>query len=355
MSISSDSELRQADTATSRHRARPVLWWAAIGIAAMVLQTYVYTRWITSDHFRSVGTGADPVPQWEKICAWLEQSAFTLAALGTVAWIVRGCVRERRMTFDAKLLLGTMALTWLDPIGNMVRISFFMNSYYINRGSWTPFIPGWISPNAGRLPDPLLVEFTGYMALPLSAVVGCWVLRSIEKRWPAIGKVGLVVSIWVFMMVAVVIIHQVLVQHSGWAMWTTPQRNLTVFAGTRWQLPIVPDVMFWGAMFASLTLLRHFRAPDGRSFVERGVDRVNVPERVRTALATFAVIGYTSTAMLGYAVCAVAVSLYPGDTMPAQVPSYLVNDMCGPGTEYNCPAPGLPIAVAGHPDHAPVR
>jgi hypothetical protein len=236
-------------------RARPVLWWAAIGIAAVALQAYIYTRWIMSADFRSVPTGPDSVPQWEKVAAWIEQGAFTVAAVGVVVWVVRGCIKQRRMTFDAKLLLGTMALTWLDPIGNMVRVSFFMNSYYVNRGSWTPFIPGWISPNAAHLPDPLLVEFTGYMALPLVAVLGCTLLRAVRGRWPAMGNVGLVMIAWVFMMLTVVLIHQLLVERSGWAVWTAPREELTAFAGTRWQLPLVPDVMFWGGVFTALTFL----------------------------------------------------------------------------------------------------
>ncbi|NNH71184.1 spirocyclase AveC family protein [Nocardia uniformis] len=342
-----------SDTTNRTVIQRPVLWWATIGTAAVVVQLYVYARWVTSGHFRSTPTGSDPVPQWEKVTAWIEQGAFTAAAVGTLGWIVVRCVRRRRLIFDAKLFIGTLALTWLDPIGNMVRIQFFMNSYYLNRGSWTPYIPGWISPNAGNLPNPLLVEFTGYATLPLAAVLGCYVMRFVARRRPGTGPVGLTVAVWVFMMVAVVIIHQVLVQRSGWAMWTTPQRDLTIFAGTRWQLPIIPDVMFWGAMFAALAVLRYFRDPDGPSFVERGTDRL--PVRIRTLVSTLAVVGYTTTAMLGYAVSAVAVSLYPGDTMPSNVPSYLVNDMCGPTTEYDCPHPGAPFSVDGHRDHQPAR
>lgn len=333
-------------------RMRPVLWWAAIGVAAVAVQTYVYARWITGPNFRPVPTGPDPVPHWEKIAAWLEQGAFTIAALVTVVSAVRGCIKAKRFTLTAKLLCGTAALAWLDPIGNMVRVSFFMNSYYLNRGSWTPYIPGWISPNAADLPDPILVEFTGYLALPGAAVLGCWVMNQIRARRPQTGQVGLILTVWLLMMVAVVIIHQLLVERSGWAVWTAPQRSLTVFAGTRWQLPLVPDVMFWGAMFAALACLLYFRDASGASFVERGVERLGIPARLRTVVSTFAVIGYTTTAMLGYAVSAVFVSLYPGDTLPDNLPSYIVNEMCGPGTQYQCPRPGEPISVNGRPDRS---
>lgn len=347
---------RPARTSTATHievrRMRPVLWWAAIGIAAVAVQTYVYLRWITGPNFRSVPMGPDPVPQWEKVAAWLAQGALTVLALVTVLVAVRGCIKAKRFTLFAKLICGTAALVWLDPIGNMVRISFFMNSYYVNRGSWTPYIPGWISPNAANLPDPLLVEFTGYLALPVVAGLGCWVMKQVKARRPQMGRCGLVLSVWLFMIVAVVVIHQVLVERSGWAVWSAPQRSLTVFAGTRWQLPLVPDVMFWAAVFAALACLLYFRDSSGASFVERGVERVGVSARLRTVVSTFAVIGYTTTAMLGYAVLAVFISLYPGDTLPDNLPSYIVNEMCGPGTQYECPHPGGPISVQGRPDRS---
>jgi Spirocyclase AveC-like len=332
-------------------RMRPVLWWAAIGIAAVAVQTYVYVRWIAGPNFRPVPTGPDRVPHWEKVAAWLEQGALAIAAIVTVVWAVRGCIKAKRFTLTVKLLFGTVALVWLDPIGNMVRVSFFMNSYYINRGSWAPYIPGWISPNAANLPDPFLVEFTGYLFLPGIAVVGCWVMKRVKARRPQTGRVGLLLSVWLFMMAVVVIIHQLLVERSGWAVWAAPQRWLTVFAGTRWQLPLVPDVMCWAAMFSALASLLYFQDASGASFVERGIERVGIPARLQAVVSTFAVIGYTTVAMLGYAALAVFISLYPGDTLPNSLPSYIVNQMCGPATQYECPRPGGPISVNGRPEH----
>ena len=31
-------------------RARPVLWWASLGAAAVAMQLYVYGRWVTSSN-----------------------------------------------------------------------------------------------------------------------------------------------------------------------------------------------------------------------------------------------------------------------------------------------------------------
>ena len=68
-----------------RH-VRPVLWWASAGVLAVLFQLYLYGRWIGSDHFRSSPLGKDPVPQWEKTCAWIMQPTFTLGALLVAAW-----------------------------------------------------------------------------------------------------------------------------------------------------------------------------------------------------------------------------------------------------------------------------
>jgi hypothetical protein len=81
-------------------RARPALWWAAAGAAFVLLQVYVYGAWITSGGFRPSPVGPDIVPTWEKPCAWILQPLFTIGGLAAAAWVIRGCLRERRLMFD---------------------------------------------------------------------------------------------------------------------------------------------------------------------------------------------------------------------------------------------------------------
>ena len=61
------------------------------GVAALTLQFYVYGAWVTSDGFVPSPLGSDPVPTWEKVNAWILQPLFTISALATLGWVVRGC------------------------------------------------------------------------------------------------------------------------------------------------------------------------------------------------------------------------------------------------------------------------
>src|SRR3984957_4413002 len=82
-------------------RARPVLWWAALGAAAVAMQLYVFGRWVTSSAFAPTPTGADPVPHDVMVKAWILQGTFAAGAGATIGWVVWRCARERRPTFYA--------------------------------------------------------------------------------------------------------------------------------------------------------------------------------------------------------------------------------------------------------------
>lgn len=170
----SDSGL---DPALPERRMRPVLWWASLGVAAVAIQAYIYTRWFFSDSFRAVGTGTDPVPAYDKVFAWILQPAFGLAALLATAWFIRGCLKERRMTFDAKICLGWISMIWLDHAANLIRPQMLFNSYYLNRGSWGEYIHGWISRSPQNLPAPVRHRVR-HLLFPL----GCSVTNARQRR-----------------------------------------------------------------------------------------------------------------------------------------------------------------------------
>jgi hypothetical protein len=89
----SDSGLHPA---LPERRMRPVLWWASLGVAAVAIQAYIYTRRFFSDSFRAVGTGTDPVPTYDKVFAWILQPAFGLAALLAAAWAFADASKSAR-------------------------------------------------------------------------------------------------------------------------------------------------------------------------------------------------------------------------------------------------------------------
>jgi hypothetical protein len=324
-------------------RARPVLWWAAFGVAFLLLQGYVYGSWILSDDFAPSPLGPDPVPRWEKVMAWILQPTFTLAALLVLLWVARGCVRERRLTFDGKLLLAWYSIVWLDPAGNYLRPQFMFNAYYVNYGSWVEHIPGWVSPNAHYFPDALFMEVPAYGMAVLASVGTANLMAYVARRRPRTSKPALFGVAWLASGLGIIVFEAPLCMRSGFASWSATALPdwLVIWAGTRYQLPLIPDPVFWGAVFAAMAALRYFRDDQGHSLVERGVARL--PVRWRTLAGALAVIGFANVAMSLHTIPSVWASLYLNPTVP--VPSYLRAGMCGEGTPYPCPAPGVPIQL----------
>ncbi|HTK66586.1 MAG TPA: spirocyclase AveC family protein [Pseudonocardia sp.] len=332
---------------TGPRKARPVLWWATAGVAFLLLQAYVYGAWIAGDDFRPSPLGSDPVPRWEQVCAWILQPLFTLGALAAAVWVIRGCLRERRLTMDGKLLLGWYSIIWLDPAGNYLRPQFMFNAIYVNRGSWVEHIPGWVSPNGHLLPDTFFMEMPAYGMAVMATVGTSTLMGRVARKRPRTGRFGLFGVGWLTSGIGIILFEAPLCMRSGFASWSATSLPdwLVIWPGTRYQVPLIPDPIFWGAVFASMAALRHFRDDAGLSFVERGVNRLRLSPRARNAVGALAVIGFANVAMSLHTIPSVWASLYLRDTVPA--PSYLRAGVCGEGTEYPCPGPGVPIVPSG--------
>jgi hypothetical protein len=322
-------------------RNRPVLWWAGLGAAAIAFQAYLYIAWIASSQFTKTSTGADPVPQTEKVIAWILQPALALVAVAALIWVIRGSRRAGRVTLDAKLLIAGYCQLWLDPIGSLIRPEFFFNSYYVNFGSWIGHIPGGLTPNGHRLADLPLLELPVYGSFIFICVGGCALMRAVRRRRPQISNLALILSAWVGVAIFLMVFEEIFVLRAGAAVWLSPVSWLTIFSGTRFEMSLIPDPIFWGGFMVAMISLRFFATDRGTPRSDAGLDEVAVSPRARTALSTLAVVGFVSAAMLTASALAIGASLY--STTPRNLPSYLRDGICGKGTRYACPNRGVPI------------
>ncbi|MHB8693072.1 MAG: spirocyclase AveC family protein [Solirubrobacteraceae bacterium] len=350
-----DTERRSAEAANDRDRPRdlqparnrPVLWWAGLGAAAIAVQAYVYIAWITSSDFKSTPTGSDRVPQTEKVFAWILQPALVLAALAALIWVIRSCRRAGMLTLDAKLLIAGYCQLWLDPIGSLIRPEFFFNSYYINHGSWIGQIPGGMTPNGHLLADLPLLELPVYGSMIFVCVGGCALMRSIRRGRPQTSSLALVLWTWVGVAVFLIVFEELVVLRTGAAVWLSPVSWLTIFYGTRYQMSLIPDPVFWSGFMVAMISLRFFATDRGTPRSDSGLDDVSVPKRAKTTLSTLAVVGFVSAAMLIASALAIGASLY--STTPRNLPSYLRDGICGAGTQFECPNRGVPIQTTPRP------
>lgn len=318
-------------------RARPVLWWATLGAAAVALATHAYLAWISSDRFRATPTGPDPVPRHVEVSAVVFQAVMVTGAVATIGWVVRGCRREGRLTVDGKLLLAWLSMLWLDPVANHLRPQFLFSSAYVNRGSWVEHLPGWQSVGGHLLPNSLLVEVPAYAILVMTSVLGCRVMERVRSRRPELGALPLCLVVLAVFQVVFLLFGMLLVS-IGFAAWPRALPYVTFGAGQWWQYPLSETTMF-GAVCTAMAGVRFFR-PDPTSssaptFVERGVDRLALGRRARTAVGVLALAGYGNAAMLGYAAVKVPIAVLV-DPVDHDYPSHLRSGICGPGTPYDC-------------------
>jgi Spirocyclase AveC-like len=326
----------------TERKARPVLWFAAAGAAFVVLQVYVYIAWIATGEATRTPTGDSNLSTISNVWVIGFQVLSVTLGVGVVAYVVRQSLRERRLSFDAMLVIAWVSLYWQDPLANYARLQLFYNSHLVNYGSWVERIPGWISPNGSLLPEPILFSGGAYFWLgPMASLLAFWIMRQAKSRWPSLGTVGIITCGWLAM-VALDLFAEIIFVRTQLYAYPGALHGLSIWGGERYQFPIYESV-FWPMMWTAMGALRYFRDDKGRSIVERGVDRVKAV-RWRTSLRVLALVGFANIGMIGYSVVMNAFALYSGQT-PTGYPSYITNEQCGEGTEFACTAPDVPVPL----------
>ncbi|MFD0691665.1 spirocyclase AveC family protein [Actinomadura fibrosa] len=327
--------------------ARPVRVWAVIGGAVLLLQLYVWIRWVTGPYFERVPKGPSDPPTYMKVL--LTANAVLMWVIVPFAlwfFIIRPWVRERRITLDGMLAASMGLMFFQDPLLNYVNTWCTYNAWLYNRGAWTSHIPGWVSPEepGHQVPEPLLTNAPGYtFGVLLLTIGGCWAMRRIKSRWPDISNFRLVVATYLLAVVFDFIMEACVILPAGLYSYPGAIRAVSINAGTYYQWPVYEGFM-WGGVQAALCCLRYFTDDRGRTVVERGLDTVRGGARQQLArfLAIFAAV--SASFFLLYNVPAQWIGLH-ADSWPADVQkrSYFSAQVCGEGSDQPCPDPSLPM------------
>jgi hypothetical protein len=329
-------------------KVKPVTIWAAVGGALLVLQLYVWIRWISGPYFERVPGGPTDPPMYMKAFLTFNGILMCVGLPLAIWWfIVRPWRRERRITLDGMLMASMGLMFFQDPLLNYFNTWCTYNTWLWNRGSWSSDIPGWVSPEEpGRqVAEPLLINAPGYTAgVLVITIFGCWVMRKIKARWPGISNLRLILVTYAFTFVLDFVMEAGLMLPFGLYTYPGAIRSVSAFAGTYHQWPVYEGLM-WGGVQAAMCCLRYFVDDRGRTVVERGLDNVRggaVKQQFIRFLAIFAAI--SGCFFFFYNLPAQWIAMHsdpwPEDHLKR---SYFNGGICGDGTDVPCPDPALPI------------
>jgi Spirocyclase AveC-like len=336
---------RAIEQAESPRSTRAISWWAALGVGFLAIAGYLIICWIASGEPQRVPTGPTPVPTYMKISLSIQQWGLFAGMLALV-WFkaIRPKLRTGSVPFDGLMVISFALMWWSDPLYNYFTPGFNYNSYFINLGSWVGHLPGWMSPNATQIPQPLIWLPSVYTcAFFLMVVIVNWIFRMLRRRWPSISPVSMWLIAFVPMMV-VGTLWEASFMVMGSHTYASAIHGFSLNPGKYYEFPVYQGITAsllyttWGAM-------RYFRDDRGHSFAERGVDQLNVSTRLKGWMRFFAVSGaITGIFFVLYHIPNAMIALR-GDAWPQDVQkrSYFVTKMCGAASDVACPDPRLPF------------
>jgi hypothetical protein len=319
---------------TTAKDSPPIVWLARLGAAFVVLQAYIYLRWISSDKFTSTPTGPDKIPG--ATMTWIRVWEVITVVGGVIflGWLVRRALRDRALSPLGIYVLAWLLTAWQDPGVNLIRPVFAYNSGFFDRGTWAYFIPGWVSKGAEN-PQPIIYTFGNYMVLMPLAVVGLdSLIATARRRMPRLNGAGVVAALFVSFFVLDTAIEQLFLRMG---LWTYPRvdHRWSVFSGTMNQFPLYEGLAFGGIVSVIGIVIYCFRNAEGHMITDRGIGDLQGKRGVGAA-RVLALAAVLNIVMLVFNMGFNIVNQH-ANTTPTHVPSYFSNDMCGIGADPPCP------------------
>lgn len=313
----------------------PIIWLARLGAVFVVIQVYVYLRWIFSDKFVATGSGPDPVPSSTMIWIRFWEIGCVVAGVALIGWIIRKTRRDRQFPAVGVFVVAWLLAAWQDVGVNAVRPVFAYNSGFFNMGTWGEFIPGWVSKGAEN-PQPIIYFLASYIVLTPLAIMGIdKLIARIRQAAPRLNRAGVIAV----MLIGFVVLDTALEQYfHRIKLWTylRVDHDWAIFPGTLYQFPLYEGVFFGGVVSVLSIAIYCFRDKDGRMISDIGIDKL----RNQRTVALVRILALTAVFNLIMMVFMLGFNLVNqhADTQPAvEVPSYLHHDMCGVGPNPPCP------------------
>ena len=275
-------EIREVPTealdAAARPRSSPSRRGPSPEARSSPFQLYVWAKWITGPYFVRVPAGPSDPPTWMKIILVIWTGVICLGLpVAIYYFVIKPWRRERRITTDG-MLMGAFGLVFFqDPLLNYFNTWCTYNTWLCNRGSWVMDVPGWVSwgkPGA-MMAEPLLMNGPGYSyGVLMCTMLGCWVMRRAKLRWPSIGIPGLLGVLVVFTFFFDIVMEGLFLMPMGLFTYPGAIQSLSHHSPARTTSSRSTRDSCGAASRPGFCSLRFFTDDRGRTFVERGLERV---------------------------------------------------------------------------------
>lgn len=324
--------------------------WFTVGCLSFLFMGWVIFNWVTAPYFGPTVLPPDvEVPLQFKIGGHAVEVGMGLV---WAYFIWTQIIKPIRLTGQPNTLglLGVaffFAIFW-DPSMNFIQQGCVYNPYMFNLGFLSANIPGWLSPNANLLPEPLLAWAGGYPGFLIwGCLFGMMMMRVAKRHFPGINNVKLAVIGVVGTMVFDTVLEILLIRVTGIYAYPGSIRSLSLWGGHWYQFPLYEGLLF-GGWWGLCTVLCYFKDDKGLTMVERGVEKIDMVKNSnfrKGMMRAIAVVGFAQTVEIFIYVFPMAIITANADPFPDDTPAFFTvgTRMCGPGTGHACPRPDLPI------------
>lgn len=328
--------------------------WSGIGFFWLALIAYVFVTWLVSGDVQTTETGVTPVPESMQFNAVFWQYLLGLmSALLFYFIVIKGWQKEGQLTLYGMLYIASQCMWWQDALLNYISPIFSYNSILPNWGSWNASVPGWVSPNAEKMPSPVFLYLGLYPVFFCGATVALVsLLKKLKARWPQMSNVKLVLIMFVALGVFAVVAEGTWLR-TGLYTYTGLYSPITLWPEEAYKVPVLSIFVLDSLVLTLLAMLIFYRDDKGNTYVERGSEKLTVKPAIKTTMRTLAVIGAANTILfVTYNIPMNYLALIGPGWAPAVLEkSYFTNGVCGDGSDYYCPGGVVPLPVGKHQIH----
>jgi hypothetical protein len=269
----------------------------------------------------------------------LEGAAILLAVVMTT-YLIRARSRGKDISFDVTFVLVLALSFWTDPLDNFLQPIWLYNSNFLNVGTWAGHIPFVRNPAAGKVPEPILFGVLVYAfgILAFAMLMGR-IADAVSARRPGMSRGQLWLRLIGVALLLDLALETPLLLTGMERMAGFPSAfSIGGHSPSRFALM---ELIAVPVAFSGLAMLRLARNDRGETLIQRGSGS---GKRGRV-VSFLALTGLVNLAWIAVNASLVLAGLY-ADHYP-RTPAYLLNGVCGTGTEYGqCPGtPGYTIKL----------